>query len=196
MQDKEYTGYENAIQQATNATLLSIGPFLGLDESQALARAKESVNTLMKVIKAKPKPLIINGKQYMEYADWQLLGLYFGITTKVNNIEVINEMYEKTDKDGNIISESKFMGYIVEVSALKYSQVISTTTAECTRHEKQWMNKDRNQIREMAQIRAKRSALKDVLRWVFSMASLDMPENTAQFEVDEDPESLNMFKEV
>ncbi len=186
MQDN-YTGYEDAIDKAIDISRQPIGPFLGLPQEKALAIAKESVKGLMKVIKAKPKPLIINGKQYMEYPDWQLIGLYFGITTRVDKVQEINEIFEKTEKDGTITSESRFMGYVVEVSAIKYSQVISTTTAECSRHEKQWQSKDRNQMREMAQIRAKRSVLKDVLRWVFSMASLDMPD-AANIEVDEDRE--------
>ena len=156
----------------------------GYSPEEAMIRAKEAVNTVMKVIANRPKPLVINGKQYLEYQDWRLLALYFGITTKTDNVAEVNEMVD---------DRLKFIGYIAEASALRDGQVLTTSSAECTRHEKAWVNKDRFQIREMATIRAKRSALKDVLRWVFSMASLEMPDlNNVEVDKDAD-ESERLF---
>ena len=156
----------------------------GYTPEAAMIRAKEAVNTVMKVIASRPKPLVINGKQYLEYQDWRLLALYFGITTKTDNVAEMNELCE-VEVNGVTGNRIKFIGYVVEASALRDGKVLTTSSAECTRHEKAWVNKDRFQIREMATIRAKRSALKDVLRWVFSMASLDMPE-LEKVEVDKD----------
>jgi len=157
---------------------------LGYTPEAAMIRAKEAVDTVMKVIQNRPKPLIINGKQYLEYQDWRLLALYFGITTHVDNVDELNHIVD---------DRLKFIGFVVTASALRDGQVLTTSSAECTRYEKNWVNKDRFQIREMATIRAKRSALKDVLRWVFSMASLEVPE-AAELEVDKDPdESEKLF---
>lgn len=159
---------------------------IDFDTEAAMIRAKEAVSTVMKVIKNRPEPLIIKGKQYMEYQDWRLLALYFGITTRIDNVTELNELCEYTDPNSGIKGNRiKFIGFTVEASALRDGKPLTTSNAECTRYEKNWISKDRFQLREMATIRAKRSALKDVLRWVFSMASLDMPEIDA-LEVDKD----------
>lgn len=160
----------------------------GLSTEGAIIRAKEAVTSVMKVLKSRPDPLIINGKQYMEYQDWSLLGLYFGITTRIDHIEELNEIQE-VEVNGVKGNRIKFIGFVVEASALRNGQVLTTTTGECTRHEKNWLNKGRFQIREMAMIRAKRSALKDVLRWVFSLASLDMIE-VNEIEINDDPDDV------
>ena len=153
---------------------------------QAMIRAKEAVSTVMKVIANRPEPLIIKGKQYMEYQDWRLLALYFGITTQIDNVTEINEMHDYADPNTGCNGQRmKFIGFTVDASTLRDGKVLTTSSAECTRYEANWLKKDRFQLREMATIRAKRSALKDVLRWVFSMASLEMPELN-DLEVDKD----------
>ena len=166
----------------------------GYSPEEAMIRAKEAVDVVMKVIRHREKPLVINGKQYLEYQDWRLLALYFGITTKTDNVTEKNELCEYSDPNTGVNGNRiKFIGYEVEASALRDGKVLTTSSAECTRHEKAWVNKDRFQLREMATIRAKRSALKDVLRWVFSMASLEMPDlNNVEVDKDAD-ESERLF---
>jgi len=181
MQDNKPTVYEwdNALsvpQPRPNEYML------GLTPETALLRAKDAVKAVVAIINSREKPLIVNGKRYVEYQDWRLLALYFGITTRIDNVQEVNETVD---------NRVKFIGYIVEVSARKNNEILTTATGECTRYEKNWLNKERPQVREMATIRAKRSALKDVLRWVFSMAELEVPEvKNINPDIDEEPEML------
>lgn len=180
---------EQAIIKSSQPVDLS--EFVGLSPEHAMHKAKEAVQALVKVINAKPKPLIINNKQYLEFSDWQLIGLYFGVMAKTIRYQEMAEYVEKTNKvTGDVYSERIFTGYSVEASAMKSGQIITTAIAECTVHEKNWKDKDRNSILQMAQVRAQRAALKNCMRWVFSFARIDVPE-AHNIDEDFDPEALN-----
>lgn len=181
---------EESINQAVATYNQPLTEFVGLSPDMAMLKAKESVKALIKVIKAKPQPLIINGKQYLEFSDWQLIGLYFGVMVKTIQYKELFEMEEQiVPATGELFSVRTFAGYSVEASAVKNGQIITTAIAECTIHEKSWKNKERNHLLQMAQVRAQRAALKNALRWVFSFARVDIPE-AKDIESEDDPESL------
>ena len=53
------------------------------DPETQLEFAKKAATALMKVVESKPKKVIINGKQYLEYGSWQTLARFFGATAGV-----------------------------------------------------------------------------------------------------------------
>lgn len=53
------------------------------DPEQVLAEATKAAQALGRVIALKEKPVIFNGEQYLELEDWQTVGKFYGITTKV-----------------------------------------------------------------------------------------------------------------
>lgn len=52
-------------------------PRIVLEEAQAAA------SCLMEVVKQKPKPVMINGEQYLELDDWETVGRFYGVMAKV-----------------------------------------------------------------------------------------------------------------
>ncbi len=51
--------------------------------AMVLAEAKKAADALQQIIKGKKDPVKFNGQQYIEFEDWQVLGKFYGITTKV-----------------------------------------------------------------------------------------------------------------
>lgn len=53
------------------------------DPEQVLAEATKAAAALGRVIALKNKPVVFNGETYLELEDWQTVGKFYGITTKV-----------------------------------------------------------------------------------------------------------------
>lgn len=121
-------------------------------------RIKEGQTALIELrnmISRRPEKerLIVGGKQYLFFSDWQTLGAFFEITAKVLSTEEIKQ-------DGQTI------GFIARASALHNGQEISAAEAECCFDEPNWEKKPRFQLRSMAQTRACSKALRNCLAWV------------------------------
>src|SRR3990167_4393437 len=48
-----------------------------------LAEAKRAATALQQIIAAKPKPVIFNGEQYLEFEDWQTVARFYGYVARV-----------------------------------------------------------------------------------------------------------------
>lgn len=55
-----------------------------------LAEAKKAAQALRDVVATKPKPVMMNGEQYLEFEDWQTVGKFYGVTAKVITTEFID----------------------------------------------------------------------------------------------------------
>lgn len=129
-----------------------------------IAEAQKVAKAIKKVIDSKPKKVVINGKRFLEFDDWQMIGAPYGITALIKST---SELYETTK------GKKKFIGFLAKAAAIKDNVEISTAEAECLLYEKNWSNKAYNQrfmIRSMAQTRAASKALSNVLRWVVVLA--------------------------
>lgn len=52
-----------------------------LDNPEAvLAEARKAAQALRDVVAQKPKPVVMNGEQYLEFEDWQTVGHFYGVT--------------------------------------------------------------------------------------------------------------------
>lgn len=138
------------------------------DPDKMIAEAKRVAVAIKRVIDRKPKKVIINGKRYVEFDDWQMIGSPYGVTAKVKET---SEIWDRTDK-----KKKKFIGFLAKAAAVKDGVEISQAEAECLVYEKNWRFKAYNQrfmIRSMAQTRASAKALSNVLRWVIVLAGYE-----------------------
>jgi hypothetical protein len=130
---------------------------------------------LQQVIAGKPNPVILNGKQYLEFEDWQTLGRFYGVTAKVRQTTQVTY-------GDNIV------GFEAVADAIANGQVISSAEAQCCTDEAKWRSRPiyeyeggrrvkvgeepvpSFQLRSMAQTRACAKVLRNVLAWVVVLA--------------------------
>jgi hypothetical protein len=125
-----------------------------------LAEAQKAAQALQKVIAGKVKPVIINGKQYLEFEDWQTIARFYGLAA----------MVEKTD----YLELGKARGFTARANVVNVNTglVVSAAEAMCMDDE-EWSrkgHKELNHLRSMAQTRACGKALRNVLGWVVVLA--------------------------
>ena len=129
------------------------GLILEGDPEQQLAYAERASKVLMERVEAKPRKVVINGKQYLEFGDWQTVGSFFGGT-------VGTEWVKPIERDGQIA------GYEARAVVWRHGQMISAAEASCLRSEKNWEKRDEFAIKSMAQTRAGSKALRNAFGWV------------------------------
>lgn len=129
------------------------------DPEAQLAFATKAANALMGVVKNKPKPVMIQGKQYLEYGDWQVLGRFYGATVE---IEWTKPLYGA--------EPGKVTGYEARALVKRNGEVISSAEGMCTRDEKRWKAADEYAVRSMAQTRTAAKALRNAFGWVAELA--------------------------
>lgn len=140
-----------------------------------LGEAQKAAAALKDVIARKPKPVIMNGEQYLEFEDWQTVGRFYGVTAGAEG-------------EPEFVDLGGVQGFKATAVALRNGQVISRATAYCMRDEDkwgarpkyEWKDGDRvligsepvptYQLASMAQTRACAKALRNVLSWVAVLA--------------------------
>lgn len=127
------------------------------DPEQQLEFAQKASKALMKVVGSKKNKVIINGKQYLEYGDWQTLARFYGATVGV-------EWTRSIEKGTSII------GYEARAVVYRGGEVISAAEAMCTKDERNWKNRDEFMLKSMAQTRASAKALRNAVGWVAELA--------------------------
>lgn len=162
---------------------------LGRAPDVVLEEAHKAAAALTKVIEAKPKKVVLNGKTYLQFEDWQTLGRFYGVTAIVLDTKYV-EFGEDDERTRGF--ESRAQALLVGTN-----QVISAAEAMCLDDEQNWGYREtRNgkvkvplfQLKSMAQTRACAKALRNVLAWVVVLAGYqatpaeEMPgnEDTAQ----------------
>ncbi len=142
---------------------------------QVLEEAHKAAVALKRVIDAKPKKVMFNNEQYLEFEDWQTLGRFYGVTAKVVDTEYV----EYGDIKG-------FSARAVAVRA--DGMEISAAEASCLSDEDKWATRPKYetrggvrtqvadesvplfQLKSMAQTRACAKVLRNVLAWVAVLA--------------------------
>lgn len=122
-----------------------------------LAEAAKAASALRDVIERKDKKVVINGKTFLQFEDWQTLGRFYGVTAAA--------------RETTYIEQGRVRGYECHAEAIRADgQVISAAQAMCMDDESKWSDKPLFQLRSMAQTRAQAKALRNVLAWVVVMA--------------------------
>lgn len=125
---------------------------------------KKALRELKTLVQSREDRLVINGRQYLYFNDWQILGAFFGITARV--IETSEITKEVPSKEQNGLSFKETIGFLARASAVKDGTEVSAAEAECMFDEPNWKSKPRFQLRSMAQTRACAKALRNCLSWV------------------------------
>jgi hypothetical protein len=144
------------IEQPKDALAINRAPDLVLDE------AKRAAQALTQVIESKPKKVVLNGKTYLQFEDWQTLGRFYGVTAVSRSTKYV-EFGE---------GDEKVKGFEAAADALLVgtNQVISSAESLCLDDEQNWNRKPLFQLKSMAQTRACAKALRNVLAWVVVLA--------------------------
>ena len=114
---------EAIIQVPEASILLEHAPTAVLREAQTAAAA------LRDVISAKPKKVIMNGEQYLEFEDWQTCGRFYGITAK-------------EDGDPEFVTLGAYQGFKASAVAIdRDGREVSRATAYCLNDEEKWRSR-------------------------------------------------------
>lgn len=124
---------------------------------EVLKRAWEAAKQLQTIISKRKDTVIIGGKQYLRFEDWQTLGRFTNITAKVTDTRELRE-------------GDKLIGFLARAVALRDGIEISAAEAECCFDEDNWRDKPRFQLRSMAQTRAASKSLRNCLSWIAVLA--------------------------
>jgi hypothetical protein len=118
----------------------------------------KAANLLNNIISKQKDKVMIGGKQYLQFQDWQTIAKFYNTTVLV---EWANP----------IIIESKVVGYESKANAVdKEGRIISSAISSCSRDENTWKSRPDFQIRSMAQTRACVKALRNIFSWVVVLA--------------------------
>ena len=122
------------------------------DPEAQLAFATKAANALMTVVHSKKNPVIIQGKQYLEFGDWQVLGRFYGATVEIEWTKLLDK------------------GYEARAVVKRNGETVSSAEGMCTRDERRWKTADDYAIRSMAQTRTAAKALRNAFGWVAELA--------------------------
>ena len=145
-----------AIAPSSDALAIHRSPDEVLEEATRAAKA------LHDVIESKRSRLVLNGKTYLQFEDWQTLGRFYGVTAVCRVTKYVQ------------FGEDEFMtrGFEATAEALLVgtNQIISSAEAICLDDESNWNGKPLFQLKSMAQTRACAKALRNILAWVVVLA--------------------------
>lgn len=162
--------------------------------AQVLEEARRAAVAIQDVIKNKPKPVVMNGEQYLEYEDWQTVGRFYGITAEVEWTRYC-EFGGVRGFEARAVAKHALSGRVVSAGE---SMCLNDEPRWSTRPKYEWRDKttadgkkiwdERKrkyeserihvgeeavplaQLRSMAQTRAAAKALRNVLAWVVVLA--------------------------
>jgi hypothetical protein len=142
---------EIAVYEGQQDLTIARPPDVVLDEAKRAAKA------LKDVVSQKPKPVMMNGEQYLEFEDWQTVGKFYGVTAKVITT--------------SFIDYGTAQGFEAKAVAIRPDGMeVSAAEAMCLNDEPNWKSKPLFQLRSMAQTRACAKALRNCLAWVVVLA--------------------------
>ncbi len=142
-----------SVQSAPRQELILEG-----DPEKQLEFAHKAATALMKRVNGKKRQVVINGKQYLEFGDWQTLARFFGATVGTEWTQPIMN------------TKNELIGFEARAVVTQNGQVISSAEARCMRDEKRWKTADEYAVNSMAQTRASAKALRNGFGWVAELA--------------------------
>ena len=121
---------------------------------EVLMEASNAAKALTEVISKKKKPVIFNGQHYLEFEDWQTIGRFYGISSKIVS--------------SNFVEMGEVKGFEAHAIAIQTAtgKEVSAADSVCLNDEPNWSRKPMFQLKSMAQTRACAKALRNVLAWV------------------------------
>ncbi len=124
------------------------------DPQQQLEFAHKAATALMSWVQQKPKKVMINGEQFLEFGDWQILARFYGATVGIDWTKAIEG------------------GWEARAIVYRNGETIASAEAMCTRSERNWAKRDEFMLKSMAQTRASSKALRQAFGWVAELAGM------------------------
>jgi len=132
----------------------------GLVPKAYLVRAAEQAKALQEVIKQSKNVVIIQGKQYLTFENWQILGAFFGYTVAVSRTAPIT------------VGEAQ--GWEAHAIVLnKDGMTVSEADSMCLNDENKWARSPQFHLRSMASTRACSKALRNVCSHIVGLAGYE-----------------------
>lgn len=170
--------------------------FVARDPGVVIKEARRAAEVLIDVIKQKPKPVMMNGEQYLEFEDWQVVGKFYGCTAKVRSTTFIQygevkgfeAIADLIDRNGNVISSADAMTLNDEEkwssrTKYRYEDVLvdgKKVWVDAKAGKKGYYKSNKIadgevsvplfQLRSMAQTRACAKVIRNVFSWVVVLA--------------------------
>jgi hypothetical protein len=132
-----------------------------------IAFGQKALKELRLLVRNRPNPVIINGKRYLEFCDWQILGAFFGISPYVVETKEITQPRQLESVPGWTALD--VIGFKARAEARQDGKIVSAADAECMFDEKNWKGKPRFQVLSMAETRACAKVLRQCLQWVVKL---------------------------
>lgn len=129
------------------------------NQEEIVKHGRDCAKILKKIVDANPNKVMINGKQYLCYHDWQTIAKFYNMSVGTDWIKPIMV------KDELFGFEAK--SYVIDQSGKTVSSAISS----CAKDEQFWAGKPDFQLRSMAQTRASVKALRNVFAWIVVLAN-------------------------
>jgi len=169
------------VQTQSDEALVPQGPLsISRPPDVVLKEAIQAAECLKALLDAQPDKIILNGKRYLKFEDWQTVARFYGVTVKVASSKPIRFQ----------IGEQEVIGFTATAEALLVptGQVISSAESMCLNDEPKWHSRPKYeyvdgrrkrvglepvplfQLRSMAQTRACAKALRNVMAWVVVLA--------------------------
>jgi len=143
-------------EQTTDLVAQPLQTPVSFNPEKDIEDGRRAAKVLMSIV----KPVLIGGKKYLRFEDWQTLAKFYNVTVGI-------EWTKRIDEDG-------VQGF--GARAVVYGptgNILSAAENQCTRAEKTWANRDDYALRSMAQTRAQAKALRNVLSWVAVLAGAE-----------------------
>lgn len=132
-----------------------------------IAHGYRALHEIKLLVRHRPDPVIINGKRYLEFCDWQILGTFFGASAYITHTEEITK--ERPSESGKFVFID-IVGYKAHAAVRDMQgHLLSEAEAICTRDEKNWQKSEGFQMLSMAQTRAMAKALRAKFGWVMKL---------------------------
>ena len=151
-----------------------------LAPAQHVTFGKSALKELRALVKNRPDSdkLVINGRQYLYFTDWQILGAFFGVYSMVTETKQLVEEVQSKVVEG--MTKLKPIGYSARAEVRKDGAVIGAAEAICMDDEANWSKKPLFQLLSMAQTRACAKALRQCLGWVVRLPDSTFAEESAE----------------
>jgi hypothetical protein len=124
------------------------------DPQRILAQAEQAAQALARAMAGKPRRVILNGSEYLEFEDWQTLAGFYGLATRTQEAEPI-EIFGCQGAKAKAVVCDRDSGV-----------PLGGAEAYCLSSEEGWADKPWFQLASMAQTRAGAKALRNLLAWV------------------------------
>jgi len=143
-----------------NSLTVVEGGFVELvrEPTEILDNARRAAKALTTVIDQKPHKVMIQGKVYLEYEDWQTVAQFYGYTTRTGGSEPVE------------INGVKGAKATAELIDFRSGLVVGGAEAYCMSDEENWEMKPWFQLASMAQTRAGSKAIRNRMAWVVVLA--------------------------